>query len=523
NGETIERPWLIYSQSTDCVFCFTCKMAALANRGFDSWDHIGRLNDQEQYNEHRQAFTIYQTVDKHIADEYNKKMEVLKRVVSAIKFLTTRSLALKGTNKTFGSLNNCNFLGCLEFLAEYDPFLARHIEWNAGHGTTLYLSPTICEEFIKLVSNKVKQNIVDELKSAKYFSFSIDSMLDISHTDQLTFIVLYMLNNRTPMECFLKFVPITSHTGLHLFNVITETLSDELSINLNDCRGQTFVNNMSSTYSGVQARVLEVNRKAVYNPCMSHSLNLSGCAAAELSINAVTFFAFVQKHYVFSSGSTYRWGLLPDSLNEETSDDNKRKLLPQHLSDTRWSTCADALRSLSLNYKSYQSVLQALGVDTLQKSDTRAEANSLVGTMNHMETAFTTVFWSKILTRINETSKLLQSETMDLCTAVALLKLLSEFVVLQQNNFEQCHNSVMFLSATGNFQVKRQHRPKHMADDSDEPAVVLTGEENFKVDSFYVTVDSLVSNLNRRIHVYSEIDNRFCFLRDDLDSIAVKE
>ena len=42
--------------------------------------------------------------------------------------------------------------------------------------------------------------------------------------------------------------------------------------------------------------------------------------------------------------------------------------------------------------------------------------------------------------RINETSKLLQSETSestDFSTAVALLKSLSEYLAAQRNNFEQ--------------------------------------------------------------------------------------
>ncbi|XP_064423566.1 zinc finger MYM-type protein 1-like [Latimeria chalumnae] len=544
NGETIERPWLIYSPSTGCLFCFVCKLfspnstSALANRGFDSWDHIGRLGDHERSAEHQHALTIYsirssrtQTLDKHIADEHIKERnywtEVLRRIVSAVKFLTTRGLALRGSNETFGSVNNGNFLGCLEFLAEYDPFLARHIDkyGNAGHGTTSYLSSTICEEFIKLMADRVQQDVVDELKLAKYFSFSVDSTPDISHTDQLTFTVRYVLNNTTPVERFLKFVPVTSHTGLHLFNVISETLSDKLNINLKDCRGQTYDNasNMSGTYSGVQARVLEVNKKAVYIPCMSHSLNLCGVAAAESSTDAITFFGFVQKLYVFFSGSTYRWGLLRDSLKEKTSEDRKRNLFPKRLSDTRWSARADALRSLSCNYESYKSVLQALGADTLQKSDTQAEANSLVESMGRLETAFMTTFWSSILTRINKTSKLLQSETMDLSTAVALLKSLSEFVAAQRNNFEEYHKSAMSLTSTANFQLKQQRRPKHMADDSGEPAVVLTGEEKFKVKTFYVIVDSLISHLNRRIQAYSEINNRFCFLTSNVDSNACKE
>ena len=87
-------------------------------------------------------------------------------------------LALRGSNEVFGSEHNGNYLGCLELLAEYDPFLAQHIEryGNSGRrGNPSYLSSTICEEFVLLMAEEVKQVIINEIASAKYYSFSIDS------------------------------------------------------------------------------------------------------------------------------------------------------------------------------------------------------------------------------------------------------------------------------------------------------------------------------------------------------------
>ena len=105
-------------------------------------------------------------------------------------------------------------------LAEYDPFLAQHIEryGNSGRGNPSYLSSTICEEFVLLVPEEVKQVIINEIASAKYYSFSIDSTPDISHADQLTFRVH---EDGMPTKRFLKFEEIHSHTGLNLFNTIS--------------------------------------------------------------------------------------------------------------------------------------------------------------------------------------------------------------------------------------------------------------------------------------------------------------
>ncbi|XP_065642901.1 zinc finger MYM-type protein 5-like [Hydra vulgaris] len=62
NGEVIERPWLIYSESFDKVYCYYCKLfdtnsdSALATSGFNSWSNIHtRLEDHEKSKKHLQC------------------------------------------------------------------------------------------------------------------------------------------------------------------------------------------------------------------------------------------------------------------------------------------------------------------------------------------------------------------------------------------------------------------------------------------------------------------------------------
>ena len=73
----------------------------------------------------------------------------------------------------------------------YDSFLELHIKkfGNKGRGNTSYLSSTICEESILLMGQRVLNDIILELKSAKFYSISVYSTPDISNGDQLTLIV----------------------------------------------------------------------------------------------------------------------------------------------------------------------------------------------------------------------------------------------------------------------------------------------------------------------------------------------
>ena len=66
-------------------------------------------------------------------------------------------------------------------------FLPQHIQKHAnkGSGHTNYLSSTTYEELISGSGKWVLKEIVDRVQNAKYFSVTVGSTPDISHTDQL--------------------------------------------------------------------------------------------------------------------------------------------------------------------------------------------------------------------------------------------------------------------------------------------------------------------------------------------------
>ena len=78
-------------------------------------------------------------VDKRLIQQYESECEyrrsIFTRIVSVLRFITERGLALRGLDQTIGSPNNGNYLGCLELLSEYDPFLSEHIRKHARQGS----------------------------------------------------------------------------------------------------------------------------------------------------------------------------------------------------------------------------------------------------------------------------------------------------------------------------------------------------------------------------------------------------
>ncbi|XP_050064886.1 uncharacterized protein LOC126553816 [Aphis gossypii] len=214
NGEFALRSWLVYSKSKGVVFCGPVRLfekslnkIQLVTEGYNDWKNANqRFNWHENSQENKNSIIKLKLRGKELGKIDNSVVlqlqeetilywrNVLKRIVATIKSLTSRGLPLRGHNSIFGSNYNENYMMSLELLAQFDSFLADHIARfsNKGSGTTSYLSHSICDEFIQLITKKMKNTIIQELVKSKYFSISVDSTPDISHVDQLSFMVRYV-------------------------------------------------------------------------------------------------------------------------------------------------------------------------------------------------------------------------------------------------------------------------------------------------------------------------------------------
>ncbi|XP_065662667.1 zinc finger MYM-type protein 1-like [Hydra vulgaris] len=256
NGEKCDRKWLMFSESTGCVFCYVCKLFStdydnvFVKRGFYNWKKakqtiFGHENSKEhiqcmirwiefiKQNTHVDEYMVSQ-----IKREFNYWSAILNRIVAVIRFLAGRGLAFRGHNEVIGSSNNGNYLGILELLTQFDPVLKQHI--------TLL---------------QIKAKVIHDGKSL------ITDILD---------------------------------------------LLERYDIDTTNCRGQAYDNasNMSGKYSGLQARLKERSELAFYIPCAGHSLNLVGQCSVSECINSINYFGVLQSLYSFFVASTHRWDLL---------------------------------------------------------------------------------------------------------------------------------------------------------------------------------------------------------------------
>lgn len=357
------------------MYCTYCTLFAVKRSGpfvvggFDDWKYPSRIAEHEKSKYHCESTYIFTkrmmedcNIDVALAEqavvEQKYWVETLKRIVTVIRFLSSRGLPFRGDNEQLGNNHNGNYLGVMELLAKWDPFLKSHLEkfGNKGRGNTSYLSSTICDEFIYILASEVRSKILGAIKNSKYFSLIVDSTPDVSHIDQLTIVVRCVNEKGIVVESFLTFLANVGHKGIDMVDAVVDFLKLSGLIIL-DCRGQSYDNasNMSGIYKGVQIRIIGMNPLAVYVPCSAHSLNLVLEHAAGGTPEITRFFMFIQNVYVFFSKSTRRWDIMCDHLKmdlqkRKEKDPKARMLNLKRLCDTRWSARDDATRALKTAY-----------------------------------------------------------------------------------------------------------------------------------------------------------------------------
>nr|XP_033788676.1 zinc finger MYM-type protein 1-like [Geotrypetes seraphini] len=342
-GEKVLRTWMVYSKSKNCLFCFCCRLFADSETkagtsvfvtGFKNWWKLNpKVPEHERSEQHlfcleqwktlARGLELHKTIDRIHEVEMDKERkywrDILHRVLDVIMFLAKQNLPFRGHREDMLSTNKGNFLELIELLSNYNPILKEHfvkIKHAIPSESRLssYLSPKIQNEFIHLLRNYVKEKIVADIKKAKYFGILFDSTPDVSYTDQMCEVIRYVYiedDNVEIKESFLGFFPISGKSAAELTEQILKQLdSDGLDINL--CRGQGYDNaaTMAGIHGGVQAKIKEINPKALFVPCANHSLNLCGVHSFGSVSSYVTFFGALEKVYSFFSVSTHRWEML---------------------------------------------------------------------------------------------------------------------------------------------------------------------------------------------------------------------
>ncbi|KAK9076784.1 hypothetical protein SSX86_005118 [Deinandra increscens subsp. villosa] len=536
NKASCDRDWLVYSKELDKIFCFCCKLfkdgiseGCLDDEGYADWKNASaRLKEHEvslehmknmkQWYEMRKRLNVDATIDQVAYAQYKKEKEywkqVIFRIISLIKYLAKHGIAFRGTKEKLNEKSNGNFMGLVETFGEYDPIIKEHIRRVKHDDLRVhYLGHNIQNELILLLADEVRLEIIKNIKQAKYYSIILDCTPDVSHQEQMTLIVRYVNVNSNPIkveESFLGFLIVNDTTGKGLFDVTLEEL-ERLGLDVDDMRGQGYDNgsNMKGKHQGVQSRFSKINPRAFYTPCGCHSLNLTLCDMANTCTKCKTFFGIIQRIYTIFANSTKRWQILKD---------NVKGLTLKSLSTTRWESRVESVKAIRFQVADIREALLQVGEnddDPLIQSAADSLANTELGDFSFLVSI---VIWYEILAKVNIVSKKLQSKDMILDVAIKEVnKLIIFFKEFREtglaNSIKEAKEIAIKIGVDPLFPQRRQIRRKKQFDESSsEPEVILSAEENFKVNYFLVLVDQAIVSLEARFEQYKEYEKIFGFL-----------
>ena len=538
NGEKILRSWMIYSPSKTSIYCFCCKLFAEEGSckssfnspdGFNTWWKLNpKVSQHESNASHVQNFTNWKEMEIRIASGKtidkmeqevveNKKKQwksILSRLLDIIRFLAKQNLSLRGHREDTHTEaevaeNKGNFLELVYLLSKYDPVLREHIlriQMGSKY-TASYLSPTIQNEFIEILGENVRSKIINQVKEAKYFSMIFDSTPDISHKDQMSQVLRYVVidgDQVKVVESFVDFIEAKGKTAENIATMILEKLKND-GIDIKNCRGQAYDNAavMAGQHSGVQKRIKEINPKAEFVACTNHSLNLAGVHAASVAVNSVTFFGTVERVFTFFSSSTHRWDVLSSVIGQGV----------KRIIETRWSARGDAVSVVKRHFSEIIGVLEKLTGEE-ENIVTRSEAGLLLGALQSFPFLCFLGLWEPVLREINDTQAYLQTKGLNVQQCDIKLGALEEFLV--KNREELVNDGINYAKEVCddlNIVMERQRRSrkkKHIFGDGSQ-AAGLPYDIELKAEMFS-SLDRVIQEINSRFKQLHELAKKYIFL-----------
>ncbi|KAK3211959.1 hypothetical protein Dsin_016665 [Dipteronia sinensis] len=123
-------------------------------------------------------------------------------------------------------------------------------------GNSKFTSPAIQKEILKILANKIKKKIQEEVGDAKY-CILVDEALDESNTKQMAIILRFVDYNGFIREPFFGVVGVEDTTSLTLKTHITEVLT-KYNLQIVDMRGQGYdgASNMRGAWNSLQSLFL---------------------------------------------------------------------------------------------------------------------------------------------------------------------------------------------------------------------------------------------------------------------------
>ena len=256
----------------------TEKDDAFISSGYDNWKHaLDKFSKNENSQCHQEAViklanrakctNVMGLLSKAHEQERLLARTALLKIVTSLQFLCKQGLAIKGHTEVTENFDN------LPMLRAADSTELKSWPTRSGYKWT---SPQIQNELIEDMALYVLCSYKQELAEAKYFAVMRDESTDISVKEQISICFRYVSEDLSVHETFVGFYETAVTDASTLFD-ITDDVFKRLELSITNCKGQCFdgASNVTGHVSGLQKRITDIEPRALYVHCFSHSLSLA--------------------------------------------------------------------------------------------------------------------------------------------------------------------------------------------------------------------------------------------------------
>lgn len=321
-----KREWLSYSPKLNKIFCLYCILygkntnTAWTKEGFCHWKN-GSLSITKHETSSTHIFASLKVKLKQsclpilpsILEDHNRQVafnrELVKQLIEITIFLARHNLPFRGHKETWESDLKGNFKDMVVLISQHSPTLSVHINQLMAKGKkeNSFISWDRQNSLIDSIAQYISSVIRTQIVKAGYFSICMDTTFDVSHKEQLSFIARYIFKSKIH-ERIIAITESPLTTGKVLFDMF-KCVMEKCGLNWKkNLVGQSYdgAANMRGSYSGLQARILDENPKALFVWCHAHRLNLIVLSAVGSCIEAVDLFGNMEKLYCFITCSKKR-------------------------------------------------------------------------------------------------------------------------------------------------------------------------------------------------------------------------
>ena len=221
------------------------------------------------------SFRVDSQLSKEPADRIQSNVRILKCIMKAVIYCGKQCLPLCAMLENLDKHGNIgNFLSLLKLMEDSNSELQQHL-LSSKLKNARYISAKVLNEIISVLGKgNLQASIIKEIMVAIYFAVLADA-INSHHTDQLSLVLRFVDKNYEIREKFVAFVKLERVRAKDIFIKIKQTLHD-LHLNIENTRGQGYdgATSMACLLSGVKAKFLNIQPKAIYTHYACHRLNL---------------------------------------------------------------------------------------------------------------------------------------------------------------------------------------------------------------------------------------------------------